>query len=156
MQYRVYTVSHKTASTATARSLVNLVNNANICLVLLSAEVVAPDDDTNEQFDCVWQKITNNAAAAGTAVTPSKVANGDPASVATCLMDLTVEPTTYAAANVDAHGRAGAPSLGGWRYTPTEKEAKVLAPSEVYGLRLLTALGVAKALTVRVTFGEIG
>lgn len=154
MQMRVYTASIETASISAAKTLMSIQNPADQALVILSAEVVAPDDDTNEQLHIAFQRITSGAPGTGTAVTPAKTQTGDPASGVTCTADITASEPTYTAST--EHGMAGASSLGGWRYLPTLAEALTLSPSENIGLRLLTAPGTAKTLTVRVTFGEIG
>lgn len=155
MQMRVYTSTMKTSSISAAKTLAYLTTSATALCVLLSAEVVAPDDDTNEQLDIGFQKITTLGTPTKTDVTPTKHNTGDAAADTATAFDVTASEPTYGAANVDVVGRVGASSLGGWRYTPTLAEALCIGVSTSWGLRLFTAPGTAKALTVRLTFGEI-
>lgn len=71
-------------------------------------------------------------------------------------MDVTASEPTYGAANVNVIGHFGASSLGGYRYEPAIDERPEFSPSENWGLRLLTAPGTAKTLTVCFTFMELG
>lgn len=153
---RYYTISTKTASFTAAKTLVLLRNPSDQVCMVVSAEVAAPDDDTNEQLDLGFNKVTTIGSPTGAAVVATPHENGIAASGldTSSLTELTAEPTTYSTSAIV--GRAGASSLGGWRYLPTRDEALTLSPSENWGLRLFTAMGTSKALTVRVTFAEIG
>lgn len=153
---RVFTSTYKTGTITTAKTLAYITSPSTAIVKLLSAEVVAPDDDLNEQMDIALQKITSLGTPTATPITPSKHEAGDSAAGSTTKFDVTASEPTYGAANVDVIGRKGAPSLAGWNYSPLDKEELIIAPSTSWGLRLLTNLGTGKALTVRLTFGEVG
>lgn len=154
---RVYTSSHKTAGNiTTAKTLAYITSPSTAVCRLLRAEVVAPDEDINEQMDIGLQKITSLGTPTATTVTGTKHENGDAAAASTTKFDVTASEPTYGADNVDVVGRKGAPSLAGWVYAPSEKEELVIPPSTSWGLRLLTALGTGKKLTILLTWGEVG
>lgn len=153
---RVYTSTIETVSTGAAKTLSTIQNPSDQVCQILEAHVVAPDDDTNEQLDIAFQKITSLGTPTGTAVTPTKHMTGSPAAGVTTTMDITASEPTYGAANVDVIGRQGASSLGGWHYQPPRGAELTLSPGENWGLRLLTAPGTSKTLTVQITFAEIG
>lgn len=154
---RVYTSTHKTAAAiSTAKTLAYITSPSTAVVRLLRAEVVAPEDDVNEQIDCCLQKITSLGTPTASTVTGSKHENGDAAPAATTKFNVTANEPTYGAADVDVIGRKGAPSLAGWTFAPGDKEELVIPPSTSWGLRLLTAPGTGKVLTILLTWGEVG
>lgn len=152
---RIYTASLETASLATARSLMLLENPADTALLIMNASAVAPDDDTNEQLDITFQRITTFGTPTGTAVIPALNSPGDAASGVTVTADITASEPTYTV-NTEV-GHEGGPSVGnGWRYDPLVLERMMeVSPNTDIGLRLLTAT-TARTLVVRITFMEIG
>jgi len=154
---RVYTSSHKTSgSISTAKTLAYITSPSTAVVRLLRAEVVAPENDVNEQLDLCLQKITTLGTPTATTVTGSKHEAGDAAPAATTKFNVTASEPTYGSADVDVVGRKGAPSLAGWSYAPSEKEELVIPPSTSWGLRLLTAPDTGKVLTILLTWGEVG
>ena len=154
---RVYTSSHKTSGNiSTAKTLAYITSPSTAVVRLLRAEVVAPDDDVNEQMDIGLQKITTLGTPTASSVTPTKHEAGDAAAGSTTKFDVTASEPTYGSADVDVVGRKGSPSLAGWSYMPSEKEELVIPPSTTWGLRLLTNLNTGKLLTILLTFGEVG
>ena len=154
---RVYTSSHRTSGNiSTAKTLAYITSPSTAVVKLLRAEVVAPDDDVNEQMDIGLQKITSLGTPTATTVTGSKHENGDASPAATTKFNVTASEPTYGSTDVDVVGRKGAPSLAGWAWVPGEKEELTIPPSTSWGLRLLTNLGTGKILTILLTWGEVG
>lgn len=151
---RIYSLGAKTASITAAKTLMLIENPAATVLLLRGAHVVAPDNDTNEQLDLVLQRGNVIGTPTGTGVTPAPHSQGDSASGVTATADLTVEPTSYTASTEIAF--RGGSSLGGYHYDPPEKEMAEVSPSEFWGLRMLTAMGSAKILSVDVIIEELG
>ncbi len=151
-----YTMSGPTASFTTApRTLAYIEVATDVVVILISTEVVAPDNDTNEQLDIAWQRITTLGTPTATTIVPRVHQQGFTAAGSVTRLDVTAsEPTTYTAAT--EIGRAGASSLGGWRYEPAPEERIAMSPDSDWGLRILTTMGTAKILTVRFTFMELG
>lgn len=153
---RVYTATMKTSSGTGPKTFAYITTPSTMVAKILSAAVVAPDDDVNEQMDISIHKITSLGTPTATTITPTKHENGDAAAASTVKMDVTGSEPTYDSANTNVVGREGAPSLGGWRYQPSKGEELVIPPSTSWGIRLNTAFGTSRAVTVRLTFGEIG
>lgn len=151
---RVYTASIETVSATAAQTLLFLEVPTTVAVVIHSAEVVAPDDDTNEQLHVTLQRLAIVATPTGTSVTAARHATGDSASVCNVVGDVTAAEPTY---DTDTEiGQSGASSLGGWRFEPVVAERPEVPPSDAIGLRILTARGTSKALTARITYEEVG
>ena len=151
---RYYSVSMETSSISAAKTLLYLTTPNDMVVQIVSVEVVAPDDDTNEQMHCTLQRITTLGTPTATAQTAAPHASGDAAATVTIAGDVTASEPTYTA-NTEI-GEAGAPSLTGYRQEWPDPHARpTVPPSSNIGLRLLTAPGTAKTLTVRMTFCEV-
>ncbi len=154
---RFYTASFKTTSFTAARTLMYNEVHATKVVAVTSMEVSAPDNDTNEQLDCVLQNITSLGTPTATTVTPTPHDDGNSAYGGVVKAEVTASEPTYAADNVDEFGRAGASSVGGWRWQATVMHEWIwLSAASDWGLRILVAMGTSKALTVRMTFAEVG
>ncbi len=151
---RVYTASIETATATAAQTLLLLEVPATVAVIIHSAEVVAPDDDTNEQIHITLQRLAAVTTPTGTAVTPAKHATGDAASVCSVIGDVTASEPSYDS-NTEL-GNSGASSLGGWRFEPVIAERPEVPPSDAIGLRILTDRGTSKTLTARLTYEEVG
>lgn len=152
---RVYTATYKVTNVTTAlKTLMYFEVPTDLVVQLMSAEVSAPDDDTNEQMDIGIKEIGTLGTPTATTVTPAKHEKGDAASSVTVKADITASEPTYTA-NTDV-GRIGATSLGGWRHEPSPDERLIMIPGSDWGILLNTGLDTDKDLTVRVTYAEIG
>ena len=152
---RTYTASIKTTSALTnASTLLYITAPADMVVEIISARVVAPDNDTNEQLDLGLNAITSLGTPNATTVTPGNHEVGDAASTVTSKGEVTASEPTYSSTRVIGRGD-GASSLGGWHHRPDRDERIVLSPSESWGLRLFTAI-TAKSLACEITYREIG
>jgi len=151
---RVYTATIDCASRTIAQTLVFIEVPSTVAVIIHSAEVVAPDDDTNEQIHCTLQRLATVATPTATTMTPSKHSNGDAVSVCNVFGDATAGEPTY-----DANtriGESGASSLGGWRFEPVISERPEVPPGAGMGLHIVTVRNTTKSLTARITYEEIG
>jgi hypothetical protein len=151
----VYEMSGIISGLAAAKTLAFLTAPASKVIEILSASVTNATNETNEQLECFFQRITTLGTPTATTVTPAPTEPGDQATGATAKINCTSEPTTYTA-NTN-FGDEGFPSLGGWRYQPVPEERLYVAPGASIGLQLKTspALGAFDAL-VRIVYREIG
>lgn len=152
----VYTASIKTGALTAARTLIYLVPPSNKAVEILSAEVTNADNETNEQVEFTLQRISSLGTPTATAITPSPHEQGDQAASSTVAGNVTASEPTYSSVEF---GRAGASSLGGWRFDPTPEERPTVAGASTtgIGLRLLTApTAPGISFVARITFREIG
>lgn len=154
---RTYTASIKTPSASAAMTLIYIECATDAVVAIMSAEVVAPDDDTNEQIDCSIHKITGLGTPTVTAtIVPSAHDEGDSAFSGVCKGGVTANEPTYALDNVTEYGRAGASTLGGYRWQATNIHEWIwMSPNTDYGLRRRAAT-TSRQYTARMTFGEVG
>lgn len=150
----VYEAQIQIAGVTTAKTLAYLTAPATCAIEILSAEVTAVGTNvTNQNMECALQRVSSLGTPTGTSLTPSKTENGDQASAATAVGNVTASEPTYS--NNTQVGKAGAPSLGGWRYQPVPEERMVIPPSGTVGLRELTTL-TSTDLDVLIRWREIG
>ena len=150
----VYEASLQISGLNAARTLLYLTAPSGKCVEVLSASVTNATNETNEQLECCLQRITTLGTPTGTALTPTKMEQGDQAAGSTAVGNVTASEPTYTS-NTQI-GRRGFPSLGGWEFAPVPEERPVIAPSESWGLRILAAPSSAIDADVRVVFREIG
>jgi hypothetical protein len=149
----VYTAPYKISSVSAAKTLMYLTAPSGKVVEILSASVTNASNETNEQMECVLQRITSLGTPTATAVTPVKHEAGDQASGSTVAGNVTASEPTYTS---DTElGRQGFASLGGWWFQPTPEERPTVANGASIGLRLLTA-PTSWDLVVSITFREIG
>jgi hypothetical protein len=150
----VYEGSILCSALAATKTVILITAPSTTIVELLSASITDASNATNQQLAALWQKVTTIGSAAGTSLTPTKTEQGDQASASTVLGNLTVEPTTYTTNT--GGGYRGFPTLGGWEWAPIPEERIYLAPSSVWGLRILTSTWTAQDTIVRFTYREIG
>src|SRR5262249_13125420 len=102
-------------------------------LEILSGQISNPSNNTNQQLEAGFYKVTRLGSPVGTSVTPTPMEVGDAASSVTVLGNLTTEPTTVSA--TIATGVAGFSSLAGWQYQPVPEERLVMSPSTNWVLK---------------------
>ena len=151
----VYELSATITGVAAAKTLAYLTTPSSKCIEILSASVTNGTNETNEQLECFFQRISALGTPTATTVTPAPTEPGDQATGVTAKVNVTASEPTYAA-NTNS-GDEGFPSLGGWRYQPMPEERVIVAPSTSIGLQLKTApaLGAFDAM-VRIVYREIG
>lgn len=151
----VYTANIKISAIDSARTLLYITATSSKVVEVLSTEVTNASNETNEQCEAVWQKITTLGTPTATTITPAKHEDGDQAATSTVKGNVTASEPTYGA-NTEI-GYAGFPSLIGYRYPSVDGEVEPFAipPSGSYGLRLLNT-PAAFDCVVRVTFRERG
>lgn len=149
----VYSVSSK-FNEAAATTMLWITAPSDAVVEIISTTFTFPNNDTNEQHECTWQRITAIGPAAGAAVVPNPTESGTGAFGGVCTVNLTGEPTTYTSAT--EHGYMGFPSLGGYIWEPVPEERLFMSPSSEHGFRLITAPGAAVDVIVRCVFREIG
>lgn len=151
---RFYTIPFETAAgDGTARTLMLLENPADTVLKIVGINVVAVDNDTNEQLNLRFQRVNVIGTPVGTAVTPTQHSTGDSASGITATADLSTEPTSYLAST--EIGFRGASSLGGYIYDPPERAQLEISPDQDWGLRVIDAF-TAKSLSIEIVIEELG
>ncbi len=148
----VYTAEATIAGLSTAKTILLLQAPATAVLEILSMKFSNADVEVSEQLSVGVYRVTTLGTPTGTSVTPEKHESGDAASAATCLVNLTVEPTAYSAVAIDHEGVS---NLAGYRYEPIPEERPSIPPSGAIGLRILAAPASFNAV-VQVVFREIG
>jgi hypothetical protein len=148
----VYTAYAKITSLAAAKTLMLVTVPSSKVVEIYSASVSNATNETNEQLEIALYTVNVFGSAAGSSVTPAKSEAGDAAASVTVIANLTVEPTSYVSAPLDAEG---ANSLGGYRFDPIPETRPVAAPSSSFGLRLISTPTSFDAI-VKIVFREIG
>ena len=137
-----------------ARTLMYLTSPSTAAIEILEASVTTKGSNvTNQQLECCLQRITTLGTPTGTAITAAKMENGDAASAATCVGNITASEPTYT--NNTVIGGEGFSSLGGWRYQPIPEDRMVMPPSSNIGLKLVGSITSCDA-DVRLVWREIG
>lgn len=148
----VYTASIKGSGVNSARTLVYVTAPATAAIEIIRAWATNGSNETNEQIECVLQRVASGAPTA-TTITPAKHENGDQASAATSKGNVTAADFAYTA-NTEI-GYMGVPSLPGYYYDPLPEERPIIPPSGTIGLRLLST-PAALDLICGITYREIG
>jgi hypothetical protein len=131
-------------SLSAAKTLMYITGPAAENVRVLSARVTNADNETNEQLDVGWRKVSALGTPTATTITPSKHESGDQAAGSTVKANVTAAEPTY---GTEVHARRGVPSIPGYRYEPTEREELVIGPAETWGLY---NYGAPAAITVNV------
>jgi hypothetical protein len=148
----VYTVNTEASGVVAAKTLLFVQAPPNRVLEIYSACVSNKTNETNEQCECVFQKITSFGVPIGINAIISPHETGDQASTAIASGNLTANEPTYA---TKQYGKEGIPSLGGWKFDPIPECRITLAPSEAAGIRILNA-PASLDLNISCTYREIG
>jgi hypothetical protein len=151
----VYEASYEISANAAAKTLLYITAPSNKVVEILSAEVTNASNETNEQCEAGWSKISSLGTPTATVVTPTKMEQGDQAASSTVKANVTASEPTYASAPTIEAGRKGFASLAGWQYPPLPEERLIIAGGDSWGLRLYNS-PTAFDTTIRVVFREIG
>jgi hypothetical protein len=109
---------------------------------------------TNQNLEACLQRVSALGTPTGTSLTPSKDENGDQASGATAVGNVTASEPTYG--NNTQKFKEGFSSLGGYRAAPIPEDRMVIPPSATVGLRLLTGSFTSADLNACLKWREIG
>jgi hypothetical protein len=150
----VYEATIRVSALAAQKTLLYITAPSSKVVEILSASVTNESNVTNQQLETTFQLIGTLGAPTGTALTPSKLEQGDQASGSTVVGNVTASEPTYTA-NTEI-GREGWASLAGYRYQPVPEERLYIAPSTSWGLRMLNTTPTAFDCDVRVVYREIG
>jgi len=149
----VYEASANVGAVTAAQTLLYLTAPSGKCVEIISAHVTNESNETNEQMEITLQRITTLGTPTATANTPTPTELGDAAAGSTVATDVTASEPTYTAGK--DFGRAGVPSLAGWRFEPEPEARPIVANAASIGIQILTAITSAD-LVVRLVFREIG
>lgn len=152
---QVYEASFSIAGLTTSRTLMWQTAPADAITAIMSAHVTNATNETNEQFEVVFQRITTLSTPTSTAVVPGPKNVGYTTSGVTMEANVTSGESTYPSVNVQEAGKQGAASLGGWHFEPPPDERFVTSAADNTGLRLLASVTAFDA-KVTWTFDEIG
>ena len=150
----VYEATIRISALSAVKTLLYITAPAARAVEILSAAVTNESNVTNQQLECTLQTVTTLGTPTGTALTPTKMEQGDQASGSTCVGNVTASEPTYTA-NTEV-GREGWASLAGYRFQPLPEERPTIAPSATMGLRLINTTPTAFDCDVRVVYREIG
>lgn len=141
-----------TALTA-AKTILYIPVPATACIGICEVEVGTYNNATNFQMRIALTRVTNPAAAAGTAATATPTETGSAASDLTgILSDLSAEPTTYATQHL---WHKPATSIGGYKWRENDPNRFLwVAPVDEVGVRTLETV-TSSNFVVRVKFVEI-
>lgn len=152
---QIYVSSFSISGLTTARTLMWQTAPADATTDIMSAHVTNATNETNEQFEVTFQRITTLGTPTSTAVVPAPTQVGYAVSGVTMEANVTASEPTYPAVNVSETGKQGAASLGGWHYEPPPDERFTTSSADNTGLRLLAAVTAFDA-KVTWTFDENG
>lgn len=150
----VYRAPIKISALAAAKTLIYITAPANKVIEILSAKATSSGANvTNQQLETVFQKVSALGTPTGTALTPTKAEQGDQASGATVVGNVTASEPTYAAnTEFDKQGYA---SLAGYIHAPVPEERLYIAGGDTWGLRMLST-PVSLDMDVEVVYRELG
>lgn len=149
----VYTATVQIAGIAAAKTLIYVTAPADKVVEIIGASITDESNETNEQLAACLQRVTTLGTPTATTLTPSKHEKGDQAAGSTVKGNVTASEPTYGA-NTEL-GYEGAPTLGGWRYSPLPEERPIIQGQETVGLRLIST-PTAFDCRATVVFREIG
>lgn len=92
---------------------------------------------TNQQLKALWQRITTLGTPTATTITPTPTEKGDQASGATVKGNVTASEPTYGSGLT--MGQRGFASLGGYDPAFLPEERFYIAPSDTWGLRMISS-----------------
>lgn len=150
-----YEATIQDSSASAAKTLLYITVPANKVVEVLSAEVTNADNETNEQCEVTFSKISSLGTPTATTITPTKMEQGDQAASSTVKGVVSGSEPTYTTGPVVEFGRKGFPSLAGYQYAPVPEERPILAGGDSWGLRLLNSPSALK-LDVVLRFRELG
>lgn len=149
----VYTAQIKISGLAAAKTLVYITAAAAKPVKILSAEITNASNETNEQCEACWQRVSSLGTPTGSSLTPSPHEQGDQAAAATVVGNVTASEPTYAS-NTQV-GRKGFASIVGYAFQPTPEEQPIIQGGATWGLQILNS-PTAFDCIVNVTFQELG
>lgn len=150
----VYTAKIKISGLAAAKTLAYITAPADKIVEILSASVTNATNETNEQIEITFQRVTTLGTPTATTLTPSKHEPGDQAAASTVKGNVTASEPTYTA---DTEiGYEGVASLSGYYFKPMPEERPTVLGQTTLGLRLLSTTITAIDAIVSITFREIG
>lgn len=151
----VYEASVKVSAVNAAATMIYITVPANKVVEVLSAEITNCTNETNEQCEATFQKVSSLGTPTAATITPAKLEQGDQAASSTAKGPVTASEPTYSTGPAIEVGRAGFPSVAGYKYAPAPEERPLLAGGDTWGLRLLNS-PTAFDLVAVVRFREIG
>lgn len=146
----VYEAVFKISGLNAAKTLLYLTVPSNKLVEILESKITNVSNETNEQLEACWQRITTLGTPTATTLTPSKEETGDQAAGSTVKANVTASEPTYGA-NSEL-GYEGFASLAGYRVNLPEAG---FAGGDSWGLRMLSTPTAFDAL-VYVKFRERG
>lgn len=150
----VYRAPIKISGLAAAKTLIYITAPANKVIEILSAQIGSSGANvTNQQLEAVFQKVNSLGTPTGTAITPTKAEQGDQASAATVVGNVTASEPTYTS-NTEAD-KKGFSSLGGYQHAPVPEERLYIAGGDTWGLRMLST-PTSLDVDVEIVYREIG
>jgi hypothetical protein len=152
----VYKASIKASGLTAAKTLLYITAPSGKCVEILSASVTNASNATNAQLEAVISKISSLGTPTATTITPTKLEQGDQAAGSTVKGNVTASEPTYATAPAIEVNRRGFASLAGWEYAPVPEDRLVIAPTDSWGIYLVTSSLSSTDLDIELTFREIG
>lgn len=152
----VYRANLTVSGLTAGRTLMYLTAPSGKVVEIISARIGPSGSNvTNQNLNAAFQKVgTLGTPTVGATLTPTKMEQGDQVAGSTVKGTVTAsEPTYTADTQVDRQGFA---SLAGYLHGPVPEERLVIAPSDTWGLRLLTSSFTSADFDVEIVFREIG
>jgi hypothetical protein len=140
---RIYIVRFE-GSVSAAKTLIEIMNSANTLLRVTGLMIGQQGSEVSDQVVAEMRRLT--ATGTGTAATPAKTDQGDPAASFTAEVDSTVEPT---AASEDPVWEDTFNLLAGVSKSWSYLDAKKVRPGTGNGMGLKLDLAPAAAVTIR-------
>lgn len=151
----VYEASTKVSGVTQGQTLMYITVASGKCVEILSIEITNASNETNEQCEASFHKVSSLGTPTATTITPTKLEQGDQAAASLVKGPVTAsEPTYSSSPNIEV-GRKGFASLAGYQHAPVPEERPVLAGGDSWGLRLLNNPSSLDLVAVT-RFREIG
>lgn len=133
----VYESGNSISGLSAAKTLIYITAAATHVLEVIGSNVGGSGSNvTNQQLKAVWQRITTLGTPTATTVTPTPTEKGDQAAAAVVKANVTASEPTYGSGLT--MGQRGFSHLGGYDPAFLPEERFYVAPSDSWGLRMIS------------------
>lgn len=151
----VYEAQIQVTGVTAGKTLIYVTAPSTAAIEILEASITPIGSNvTNQNLEACLQRVGTLGTPTGTSLTPSKSENGDQASGATVVGNVTASEPTYSS-NTQKF-KEGFPSVGGYRAAPIPEDRMTIPPGGTVGLRLLTGSIASCDVNALIKYREIG
>lgn len=149
----VYTATIGISSLSGQKTLMYLTTPSTMVVELLSAAITNKSNNSNEQLEAGFYRITSLGSPTKTDITAVAHESSSPSTAVTVAGNVTASEPTYA--SNPAHAEAWS-NLIGYHYDPIPESRVTVPPSSSIGLRITETPATAFDAVITITYREIG